>query len=193
MSILNITSDFPQVSPPPPKMFSFEVEQPSSPAVFLLRASCPPVFPMLFLPSMTSFLTCCSHLDRSLSFRYFPPLSCLELWDFRFSQQEVRRWQPSGIYCCVNEGCTHLWNVGLLQWDYMVRYPRRLSSSSTLEFSILFILKMYPYHLILLCVSLPQVCNLLNLSYEFSKHVSKFPSLSFLCYMKISLKLGDKD
>jgi hypothetical protein len=28
-----------------------------------------------------------------------------------------------------DRGSTHLWNVGLLQWDYTALYPRRLSSS----------------------------------------------------------------
>jgi hypothetical protein len=44
-----------------------------------------------------------------------------------------------GMYCLHHHhqsdddgGSTHLWNVGLLQWDYTAVYPRRLQSSYSL-------------------------------------------------------------
>jgi hypothetical protein len=77
------------------------------------------------------------------------------MWDFRFSLLRVWRWQlfgtapcclvevyprSRGAYCLASSvrlihrpddrGSTHLWNVGLFQWDYSALQQIRLSSSS---------------------------------------------------------------
>jgi hypothetical protein len=49
--------------------------------------------------------------------------------DWRFRGAYCLHHQGDEPHCPDNGGNRHLWNVGLLQQDYMALYPRKLSSS----------------------------------------------------------------
>jgi hypothetical protein len=52
-------------------------------------------------------------------------------WDVVLYSLEVDQCYR-GTYCLHHQAMnylSHLWNISLLQWDYTVQYPRRLSSS----------------------------------------------------------------
>jgi hypothetical protein len=48
-------------------------------------------------------------------------------WDVMPHSLEVDQ-HFTGAHCLRDWGSTHIWNVCLLKWDYMVLYSRRLSS-----------------------------------------------------------------
>jgi hypothetical protein len=52
----------------------------------------------------------------------------------------------------------HLWNVDLLQWDYMAQYPRRLQSSHCRSVSHVFLCTFFPNR-VYKCTFLPQIHN----------------------------------
>jgi hypothetical protein len=74
-----------------------------------------------------------SNSPCTLSCKWMKKFKVIAFWDIALCILIEVDWHFRGVYCLYREGddedSTYLWNVILLQWDYIALYPWRLSSS----------------------------------------------------------------